>query len=73
MKGFRVIDNIYGGEADSYEIVVNEEWAKDLMYCDMEGFAVLESGALILADECERFEYCPKERFTIEWETDENA
>ena len=35
------------------------------MYCDMEGFAILEDGSLILCDECGRFEYAPSDRFEI--------
>ncbi len=65
IKGFRVIDNKTGVEADPYEIALHEDWAKDLCYCDMDGFAILEDGCLILCDECGRFEYCPEGRFTV--------
>ena len=68
MKTFTVIDNLTGREADTYEIALHEQWAKHLMYCDMEGFALMEDGTLILIDECGRFEYCPIGRFTVEWE-----
>lgn len=61
---FIVIDNNTGKEADIYEIALKEEWAKRLMYCDMEGFAILENGELVLLDECGGFEYCPEGRFT---------
>lgn len=62
---FHVIDNRTGLEADAYEIALHEDWAKDLCYCDMEGFAILEDGTLILADECGVFRYCPENRFEI--------
>lgn len=62
---FCVIDNKTGKEANVDEIVNNEEWADRLIYCDMEGFALLESGSLVLLDECGNFEYCPSDRFTV--------
>ena len=71
MRTFRVIDNLTGKEAEPFEIVIHEQWANELMFCDLEGFAVLEDGSLILADECGNFEYCPIGRFTVEWESGE--
>lgn len=62
---FTVIDNKTGEYPDLWKIATEEEWAKGLMYCDMEGFALLEDGTLILLDECGRFEYCPSDRFTV--------
>lgn len=62
---FIVIDNNTGKEADAYEIALKEEWAKDLIYCDMEGFAMLENGGLVLLDECGGVAYCPDGRFTV--------
>ena len=73
-KTFHVIDKTTGKEADPYEIALNEDWAKSLCYCDMEGFAILEDGTLILADECGRFEFIQEnDRFEIVWDevTDE--
>lgn len=67
-NNFRVIDTKTGKEADPYEIALTEDWAKSLMYCDMEGFAIEEDGTLILVDECGRYEYCPEGRFYIEWD-----
>lgn len=67
-KTFHVIDIVTGKEADPYEIALNEDWAKDLMYCDMEGFAIEEDGSLILVDECGRHEYCPIGRFEVVWD-----
>ena len=65
---FTVIDNKTGKCPDLEEIATEEEWAQGLMYCDMEGFALLEDGILILCDECGRFEYCPDGRFTVVFE-----
>lgn len=62
---FTVIDNNTGKQADKVEIALNEEWACDLMYCDMDGFAILEDGSLILIDECGKYAYCPEGRFTV--------
>ena len=66
---FHVIDRQTGREADPYDIALNEDWAKGLMYCDMEGFALLEDGTLILTDECGRYEFPPdSDRFEIVWD-----
>lgn len=64
---FCVIDTETGGEADVEEIPLKEEWAKGLVYCDMEGFMIGEYGQLVLADECGRFHYCPEDRFKVVW------
>ena len=63
--GFIVIDKETGKEADICEIALHEEWADGLLYCDMEGFAIMENGSLILLDECGNFRYCPSDRFEI--------
>lgn len=68
MKGFAVIDNKTGNFPDCEEIALNEDWAKHLCYCDIDGFAVTEDGALILMDDCGKFAYCPEDRFTVVWE-----
>ena len=65
---FTVIDKKTGKEADEYKIALKEAWTKDLIYCDMEGFALLQDGTLILADKCGRFAYCPADRFEIVFE-----
>ena len=62
---FIVIDKKTSKEADEYEIALHEDWAKDLMYCDMEGFAIEQDGTLILLDECGKFAYCPSDRFEV--------
>lgn len=62
---FKVIDKQTGEDADPKQIALNEEWAKGLVYCDMEGFAVLEDGGLMLLDECGNYAFCPAGRFEI--------
>lgn len=62
---FYVIDKKTGKEADTYKIALKEDWANHLCYCDMEGFAILEDGVLVLCDECGRMAYCPEDRFEI--------
>lgn len=62
---FWVVDKQTGYEADPEEIALKEDWAKDLIYCDMEGFAMLQNGELILVDECGRWEPCPEGRFEV--------
>jgi len=65
---FNVIDKNTGKLADMEQIALNEDWAKHLCYCDMEGFAIQEDGTLILTDECGKFTYCPEGRFVIDVE-----
>ena len=36
-----------------------EPWAKGLMHCDMEVFALLADGTLVLLDECGAYRYPP--------------
>lgn len=67
-KKFWVVDTLTRKEADPYEIALHEKWAKNLMYCDMEGFAIEEDGTLILLDECGTYECCPLERFKVVWD-----
>ena len=62
---FTVIDKHTGKEADTYMIARRCKWAKHLIYCDIEGFALEEDGTLVLLDECGNVAYCPKERFEI--------
>lgn len=70
-RQFIVIDKTTGKEADEYRIALCEEWAKALCYCDIDGFALLHDGTLLLVDECGRFEYCDPERFEIKWVDDD--
>ena len=62
---FKVADPTTGETPDLAEVALHEEWAKDLMYCDMEGFALCEDGALILMDECGNYRCAPPGRFSI--------
>jgi hypothetical protein len=50
---------------DLERIALTEQWAKDLMHCDMEQFAVGEDGTLYLLDECGKYESCPAGRFEV--------
>ena len=63
--GFDVIDTKTGEYPDLEKIALTEEWAQGLVYCDMDGFAVLEDGSLILLDECGNCVSCPPGRFEI--------
>ena len=62
---FKVIDNKTSKEADICEIALKEDWAKDLIYCDMQGFAILDDGTLVLLDERGKYVYCPNGRFSV--------
>lgn len=64
----KVIDPKTKEYPDLYKIALHEKWAKGLMYCDMEGFALEEDGTLLLLDECGNFAYCPKGRFECSFE-----
>ena len=66
-RPFWVLDKTTGKEADPHEIALKEEWAQDLIYCDMEGFAILEDGSLYLLDECGNYVYCNPVRFEVRW------
>lgn len=66
-RQFFVIDQTTGQEPDMEEIALREKWAAGLIYCDMEGFAVMEDGTLILLDECGQHRRCPPDRFEIVW------
>lgn len=63
--GFDVIDTKTGKYPDWEKIVLNEEWAKGLIYCDIDGIAIQEDGNLILMDDCGNYRYCPSNRFKI--------
>ena len=65
---FNVIDPKTGEYPDLEHIALTEEWAKGLMYCDMEGFYINEDGNLILMDECGNYAYCPDDRFQVNFE-----
>jgi len=70
---FKVIDNKTNLEWYFSEIS-KEDWVrKELIWMDLEGFAVEEDGTLVLLDECGRYVYPPEGRFSIHWimDTDE--
>jgi|SRR5699024_2352015 len=55
---FEVIDPKTGEYPDLEHIARTEEWAQNLIPCDMEGFCINEDGNLILMDECGNYAYC---------------
>lgn len=63
---FRIIDKETGREPDIEQIAATEDWADGLMWMDMEGFALLEDGSLLLLDECGNHRFCPSGRFEIQ-------
>jgi hypothetical protein len=65
MAPFTVIDNKTGRYPDCEKIVLNEEWAKHLIYCDIDTFAITEDGGLILLDDCGNCVFCPADRFKV--------
>ena len=71
MNGFNVIDNKTCTYPDCEKIALKKEWAKNLVYCDMNTFAITEDGGLILLDDCGNCAFCPADRFTVVWESDE--
>jgi hypothetical protein len=65
---FIVIDKQTGQEVDANDLadeVVNAAWADNLIYCDLEGFAVEQDGTLVLLDECGNYAYPPPDRFEV--------
>ena len=62
---FNVIDPKTGEYPDLEHIARTEEWAKNLIPCDMEGFCINEDGNLLLMDECGNYAYCPPDRFQV--------
>ena len=65
---FEVIDQKTGKYPDLEYIARTEEWAQNLIPCDMEGFCINEDGNLILMDECGNYAYCPPDRFQVNFE-----
>ena len=70
INGFTIIDKNTDEYPDCYDIALNEKWAKHLMYCDIDCFAITEDGILILLDECGNCAYCPADRFTVVYENE---
>ena len=63
--GFDVVDKKTGKYPDWERIAREEDWAKELVYCDIDGVAIREDGFLILLDECGNCVSCPPDRFEI--------
>lgn len=70
---FTVIDKKTGNYPDVSKIALTEDWAKGLIYCDIDGFAIGEDGTLLLMDDCGNFAYCPYDRFEITLEDQDGA
>lgn len=70
---FTVIDNITGEYPDCEQIALKEDWAKGLIYCDIDGFYIGEDGALILMDDCGNARWCPEDRFYVMSEDDDGV
>lgn len=62
---FTIIDRKTGQYPDTGNIALNEEWAKHLVYCDIDGFIVGEDGNLMLLDDCGSVAYPPADRFLL--------
>lgn len=62
---FTVIDKKIGEYPNVEKIALKEEWAKGLMYCDIDGFYIGENGELMLADDCGNYAFCPPNRFEV--------
>lgn len=60
-----IIDKRTGRYPDVEKIALEEDWAKNLIYCDIDCFAICEDGFLLLMDDCGNVAYCPKDRFEV--------
>ncbi len=60
---FIVIDTKTAQPPDIEQIALEEKWASNLMYCDMEGFVLDAEGDLFLLDECGNYASVPEGRF----------
>lgn len=60
-----VKDNKTGIYPDVEEIVLKEDWAKNMIYRESDTFALTENGNLILLDECGNYAVCPRDRFSV--------
>ena len=68
---FTVTDMLTGKPPDVEEIARYEDWARQLVWCDMERFALCQDRTLILLDECGNSAYCPPGRFKVTINTPE--
>lgn len=64
---FTIIDKRTGDVPDAEKIAYEEEWARSLIYSDIEGFLMREDGSLVLADECGNWVSVPVNRFEVTW------
>lgn len=62
---FNVIDPKTGEYPDLEHIARTEEWTKNLIPFDIDGFCINEGGNLILMDECGNYVHCPTDRFKV--------
>jgi hypothetical protein len=67
---FKVIDKKTGEYPDVQNIALTEDWAKRLIYCDIDGFYISDDGVLALVDDCNNMAYCPSDRFEVVWESE---
>ena len=65
MISFNVIDPKTGEYPDLEQIDKTEEWTKNLIPFDIDGFCINEDGNLLLMDECGNYAYCPPDRFKV--------
>ena len=68
---FKVVDKTTGEAPDYTELAL--KIGDRLMYSDIEGFALLETGTLILCDRCGNWDYVDieKENLRVVFEEDE--
>lgn len=67
---FTVIDKKTGEYPDVQKIALKEEWASNLIYCDIDCFAIQEDGYLVLIDDCGNMAYCPPDRFEVRFDNE---
>jgi hypothetical protein len=65
---FRVVEAETGETPDLKRIALTEDLAKGLVYCYMDGFAVMEDGSLLLLDACGNHAFAPLGRFRVVWD-----
>lgn len=65
MITFSIKDRKTGHYPDVGRIALTELWARGLIHCDIDEFAITESGALVLIDECGNCAYAPDGRFEV--------
>ena len=66
MFKFKVIDKNTNEVPNISKIVQEEDWAKNLIWCDIDGFFLTEDGQLVLADNTGSIAIAPDGRFVVE-------